>query len=330
MKLEELLAMAGITAQEIIAYADGVLGAERRQAVRDALAKYPDLLEVLAAKAGITAEEVMAYADGVLAPDRREVVRDALAKYPDLMQLLESYLATRGRLAEPFVNLPNPPAPDWMLSELQKAELSAVQVKRFSLINWLKIAIRGQRLANYRLPMVAVAALSAVLVGATWFLSYAARQGTAAPGGYDFVTLDERGLVASASLQRALERTPSGEQARLSERLSIKPRSTYRTRQDRWCREFDLIFNIGLQAGAMACRGDDGAWRVHVTTVPPGKKYGVAGEKSGDPLPEQPKGKMPNEGEEILDGVKRRIGSDQVVAPEREKRLIEGHWQDKP
>jgi hypothetical protein len=47
MTLEELLAEAGITEMEIMAYADGVLAPERRPVVRAALTKYPELMQLL-------------------------------------------------------------------------------------------------------------------------------------------------------------------------------------------------------------------------------------------------------------------------------------------
>ena len=47
MNFDRVLAMAGITAEEVMAYADGVLAPHRRQAVSDAFVKYPDLLQLL-------------------------------------------------------------------------------------------------------------------------------------------------------------------------------------------------------------------------------------------------------------------------------------------
>jgi hypothetical protein len=45
--LEELLAEAGISMEELMAYADGVLALERRPAVREALRTHPDLMQAL-------------------------------------------------------------------------------------------------------------------------------------------------------------------------------------------------------------------------------------------------------------------------------------------
>src|SRR5258705_7590639 len=121
--------------------------------------------------------------------------------------------------------------------------------------------------------MVSAAAVALLLAGAAgWTL-------------HDSVRPDYAGLVAPPSLQRALEETPSEVSAKLPGDLSIKPSSTFASLQKRWCREYTVIYANRMGAPALACRGDDGFWRVgkqeKPPTAPPPKnpeRYHPAGE----------------------------------------------------
>ncbi len=274
--------------------------------------------------AAITDEEIMAYADGVLAPERRAIIRQALATDPALMQTLESFLVTRGPLIRPFDEVLATPLPDAMLATLQPPAAKPSPAGR--LAAFLRAATGMHMFARYRMPMLAVAALCLVLLGA-WLGSYALQYLGPPPHWHEFARMGERGFIALPPLQSALESTPSGAAVRLSERLSIRPVATLRTQQDIWCREFDLLYSSGQRGRSLACRSGDGTWLVPVTTVPQGSSYVVVGGSQ----PNAPSGKSPSDDSaSIIDGARQRMSSDPVVGPEKEKSLIEGRWRQKP
>ena len=105
-------------------------------------------------------------------------------------------------------------------------------------------------------------AIPAVLVGAAagWLAHYALRS--------DFVPLEDRGFVASASLQQALEQTPGGTSVSMIEGFAFKPTLTFAGVQQTWCRQYELSYDAALRSGGLACRTSDGAWRVIVLTEP--------------------------------------------------------------
>jgi anti-sigma factor RsiW len=245
---------------------------------------------------------IMAYADGALAPAERSAVRDALARQPELMQRFESFLFTRGPLARPFDAVLAAPIPERLLRVLRDPAPPPRTRPTASLLS---------RLADsFRMPAFSPAlAIPAFLVAATagWVAHDALRS--------DFVTLDNHGLVASAPLQRALEQTAVGAAAGIAGGLTIKPTFTFASVQKTWCRQYQLSSHAGAQSGGLACRGEDGVWRVVAHT---------AAEPSSDA---QGKTMPAGQGEDVLDGIRAQIKDGDVLGPNDEERLIKQHWQ---
>ena len=261
-------------------------------------------LEEMLAEAGITEMEIMKYADGVLAPERRPVVRAALAKYPELMQLLEIFIFTRGPLRDVYDEVLKAPTPEPLLALLlPPVPPPAPQRGKLGVLidTWFGSPAR---------TAFAFAAVSAV-VAAAWLL-------LSRPAGYDFATFSERGFVASPALQRALDKTPMRKSAPIGGELSIVPQLTFATRQKIWCREISLMFGAGKQGAALACRGDDGDWRVKVTT-------------EAERVHTSPDEHRPASREnEILDGARSGIKDDDVLSAEAELDVIGGGWKRRP
>jgi hypothetical protein len=154
------------------------------------------------------------------------------------------------------------------------------------------------------------AAVPAVLLGvaAGWLLQGALRT--------DFVTLDGRGLVASAPLQAALDATPAGVLADIGGRLRLQPRFTFASVQKTWCRQYELMLGEDLQAGGLACR-EQGAWRVIVQTsaVP---RSGTSGAT------------VPAGHNDVLDGFRATIKEGDVLDRAQEEQLILERWPIRP
>ncbi len=267
------------------------------------------------AEAGITEMEIMEYADGVLAPARRPVVRAALATYPELMQLLESFLFTRGPLKDVYDEVLNAPVPDPPLRLLRPPVPPPPPPRRRGLD--IVRGIFGTPASGYRRTALAFAAISAA-VFAAWLLSR--------PVGHDLATFGERGFVASPALQRVLDETPMRVSVRIADGLSIVPQLTFSTRRKTWCRELTLSFGDDKQAGALACRGDDGDWRVQ-TLTPPSRKI--------NPIPPPPDkstiaGDEADEFKKLLDAARDSIMEGDALSADEEKRVIEDKWRPRP
>jgi len=262
-------------------------------------------LEEMLAEAGITEMEIMEYADGVLAPERRPVVRAALANYPELIQLLETFIFTRDRLKDVYDEVLELPPHEPLLTRLLPPVPAPAPRRRRGLgiliDTWFGSPAR---------TAFAFAAVSAVVLAAWLLLNR--------PTGYDFATFGERGFVASPALQRALDKTPMRKSAPIGGELSIVPQLTFATRQKIWCREISLMFGAGKQGAALACRGDDGDWRVKVATD--------AERVHTSPDEHQPASRE----NEILDGARSGIKDDDVLSAEAELDVIGGGWKRRP
>ena len=266
-------------------------------------------LEEMLAEAGITEMEIMEFADGVLAPERRPVVRAALAKYPELMQVLESFLFTRGPLKDVYDEVLNAPIPDPPL-RLLRPPVPPPPPPRGKLGTLIDTVFGSPARTAF-----ALAAMSAVVFAAWLLLSR--------PVAHDLATFGERGFVASSALQRLLDETPMRTSVRIADGLSIVPQLTFSTRRKTWCRELTLVFGADKQAGALACRGDDGDWRVQILTpasrriVPPPDKAAIAGDEA-------------DEFKKLLDAARDSIMDGDALGADEEKRVIEDKWRPRP
>jgi hypothetical protein len=128
---------------------------------------------------------------------------------------------------------------------------------------------------------------------------------------------DYAGLNAPLTLQRALEQTPSHEIAKLADGSSIEVTSTFASLQKRWCREYKVIDAGRVRSLALACRAEDGIWRVGIEEGMP----------AGSQLSQNPKAYVPagSDGTGPLAEYRDRIMAMDVSA-EVELTLIKGHW----
>ena len=251
---------------------------------------------------------IMAYADGALAPDLGSAVRDVLATSPSSMQKFESFLFTRGPLARPYDAVLAAPIPDRLLQAVLGPPPRRTPPRTRptgSLLDWLANSMRAPAFA---IPAILIGA------GAGWLAHDALRS--------DFVTLDSRGLVASVSLQRTLDQAPGGKSTGIAGGLAIKPTFTFATSQKAWCRQYELVTQTGNQSGGLACRGEDGVWRVIAQTQ--------AEAPSGTPGSAPDKAAPASKGDDVLDGIRAQIKDGDVLGPNEEERLIKERWQTKP
>jgi hypothetical protein len=246
----------------------------------------------------------MRFVDGDLPPNEWSDVAAEAARNPSLAQQIEAFRFTKEELSGAFAPaLQVPPA---LVENILRRGAPAPRKNR-----WRPSLIAPSSLnkPNARLQVMATAAMLALLIAgaAGWVLR-------------DSVRPDYSGLVAPPSLQVALEETPSNASAKLSDNMKITPIYTFASIQKSWCREYKLFNGNRLEATALACRGDDGIWRVEAQEAP------RATSPPGDPKAYSPAGNDP--GESVAEHRDRIMGAD--LSLEDEAELIKGRWKRKP
>ncbi len=250
---------------------------------------------------GISDETLMAYADGELPPAEHAAVAARLEDDPDLRERLECFSFTRGPVAKVYEEL--------LLSPLPARLLTAAGIDRPPTPRKADAASPGwleKLLAALTAPMLSpAAAISAVVVAAAagWLLQGALRG--------DDISFDAGGIVASASLQSALETTPTGEVARVGRHLRVRPKFTFANLQDNWCRQYELIVGEDMSAGGLACR-EDGVWKVIVQTSATHQ--------------DTPGMTVPAGQDDILEALRSAAKAGDVLGPEQERPLIRDRW----
>jgi hypothetical protein len=258
-------------------------------------------LLALLAQLDITLEELMAFADGVLAPERQDVICDAIKAHPQLIEVVRAFLYTKGALPILYAKVGDEPIPDQMLATV----LGSRQAPRPEPPKRFRFS--PPFLGRYRAQVFAVAGLAALIVAAG-LPAYLVGQVVGAP--------ERRGVPAPAALQRALEKTPTGETtALLKDKLSLRPTMTYDTAHKLWCREYELRYGEELWQGGRACRRPDGEWRVwHATDL------------EVRPPPKRDSYETASGSENGLAQTRREIIAGSPLRLEMEKKVIERAW----
>lgn len=255
----------------------------------------------------ISDETLMEFADGTLPPVERAAVSAALAHSPALMHRLEAFLFTRDPLARAFDQVVAAPVPEKLLAALrQGAPARRVSARADD-------GIVARLAETFRMAIFSPAGMTAaLLIGATagWLLHDAPSDG--------LVSLNERGLTASASLQRALDATPMNVSADVGKDLALEPTLTFRNSDKAWCRQYYLV-SRGLQSAGIACREGD---RWHVLTqmgaAPAPVRSGNHGVAGPPPAPS------------LLDDIRAQIKEGDPLDGGQERLVIRERWQTKP
>jgi hypothetical protein len=258
----------------------------------------------------ISDADLMAYADGVLPRHMRPLVRQALLRDPALLEKLESYLITNRGLAAPFDRLP--PVPD-RLRRLLAGENPGPGERRWFM---LMRSVSEARLADrWRLPVWSLAGLAALICATVlaWHLS------TTNASGPQLAELEAKGVLLPGQIQRALEHTESNVTTPLA---SLRPTGTFFSRQNEWCRQYEVTRGEAARLAGIACRDASGDWH-------------VKGWARLDPARPQdggyaPAGKETREGKDGLGNLEitlDKLMRDVVLLASDEKQLIADRWE---
>jgi hypothetical protein len=255
-------------------------------------------------------EVLMEFADGTLPLAERPTVSEALARSPALMERFEAFLFTRGPLARTFDEVLTAPLPEKLLAALREDAPAPV---RHTPVRPSDGAFA--RLAEaFRMAVFSPAGAAAMLLigaGAGWVLHQTAS--------VDLVSLNERGLTATASLQQALDSTPMNVAAVVSKDLTLEPTLTFRNSDKAWCRQYNLV-SQSLQSSGIACREGD-KWRVLTQMGAAPARFRSGKTEIATPPPAPPS---------LLDDIRGQIKDGDVLDRGQEDLLIKEHWQTKP
>ena len=236
--------------------------------------------------AKVTDEMLMAYADGALAPLARAKVEAFLQNDPEARRRVEIFRATGAPLSKLYGQPMSEPVPahlrDFVLNYDARAATPKAQLSKMRLpTEWMAKSLAGFA-QNARLLTASLAqwlekppsqtvrwqfaAASAAI------LAVGAGAGILMHGGgnasSELVAFEDGHIFASGALQRVLETLPSGEEARIAgvrgQAVSMRANLTFKSKQQAYCREYEVATpGVGGFVG-LGCRDRDGKWALEV------------------------------------------------------------------
>ncbi len=232
-------------------------------------------------------EMLMAYADGELTPEESHALENLLGQDPALRARLEPFVETRTRLASVFEASLHEPVPDRLIAAIARSrpatkarpKPASASVGFRQLLDAATAALFPHGLSHAALASVALLLCAGTVAG-----YFAGR--SSAPSAALLETADaNHGLIATGALAQALETIPSGtainEQAHGA---SIVPVLSFPSHDNGVCREYRVTHKSadpaasGTDFAGVACRTDDGQWRVALHTQTPKPQAAVAAE----------------------------------------------------
>ena len=196
--------------------------------------------------------KTLALADAELSPAEVPALVRELARNPSLVRALQVYIAVgRRRIARPYDAKREEPVPQWLIDTVMRAPIERAADRSASVVSF------GSKLLERMRRRYQHAGMGR---GRAGICCRACAVRLAADGG-----IVHGGLLMTAQLQNALERTASGEDPSLR---GFRPLLTYWSHDQAWCRQFEMRSSEERTVG-VACRADDGNWRV-VMQTPPG------------------------------------------------------------
>jgi hypothetical protein len=203
--------------------------------------------------------KAMALADGEMSPaDLPQFLQD-LARDPALVGATQTFMGLRpSRLAEVYASKAKDPVPQWLIDKVMTAPIASPARASAGILSIGSALIERLR-DKYRVPGWSLAAgpafASVLAIAAAALLLPGSRH--------------EQPLM-TAELQSALEQTASSRDTALP---GFNPVLTYWSNDQAWCRQFE-VQSGDERTSAVACRADNGAWRI-VLQAPPAEVTGA-------------------------------------------------------
>lgn len=220
----------------------------------------------------VSDETLMAFADGELPPAERIHIESALARDPGLRARLEIFEATGRRLSVAFSDRLNEPLPqrliDGVMSEGYAA--GARRMTSAATSRWDRLS----RSLSFEIPAWQTAlASTAVLVaglGAGFQISRMVSP-PVPPIVKSVIALDNGHIVVAGRLSQILETQPGHivhglEDAGGDRQATARIRLTFKSKVG-YCRQFEVTGRSGVRAAEVACRSEDGSWRLRAHAI---------------------------------------------------------------
>jgi hypothetical protein len=224
---------------------------------------------------------LMAYADGALSASVRAKVEAVLKSDAEARSLVEAFRATGTPLSKLYSQPMLEPVPetlkDFVLNYPLEAPVPKARRYKQRLAEWAEGVQAGARdLAagaagwlDKPAPQTvrwqfAAASAAIFAVGATAGLLL--HGGQSSPD--DFVAFNGGHIYASGILRDVLEQQPSGRDTRISgvagQTVTMRATLTFKTKQQTYCREYEIATPGDRNFTGLGCRDHDGKWALEV------------------------------------------------------------------
>lgn len=228
--------------------------------------------------AKVTDEMLMAYADGALSPLARAKVEAFLQAHPEAGGSVEIFRATGAPLSTLYERPMAEPVPahlrDFVLNFRLDAETSKAQSQKERLAKWLDGLEDGTRRFTANLAQwletpagrwqlaTASAVCVAIGLGVGVFLH-------SDSGSNDLVAFHDGHIYANGPLGDVLEKELSGREIRIAgvrggEAVTMRASLTFKSKQNTYCREYEVVSTTDGGFVGLGCRGSDGKWALEV------------------------------------------------------------------
>ena len=272
----------------------------------------------------ISDDILMAYADGELSPEEAEALETLLSRDATLRMRLAPFVVTRRELANTYDPTLDEPVPEHLVAAILRAPAAPDhrEAAPSGAESWLK---RARDVAVATLfphgPSLATAASVALMVSVGALGGWLVGQTAPAPEPGLIVTAGP-GLAAAGALADALESAPSETLPAAEARgAAIVPVMSFRTASHGVCREYRIRATTGEPDYAgLACRTDEGLWRVAVHVETP--KSATARAETGEDYQTATGPGVP-----AVDAVANTIISGDALGRDEERALLENGWR---
>ena len=256
-----------------------------------------------------TTEQLMAFADGELSPTEHERIAAQVAASPELQQIVAEFARSTALLREVFDERLDEPVPQRLIDAVRNHQPQA-QPDVVPAIKPLPGAGQEQagNLAAVRRP---AANYSRMAIAATVTLTIGILAGLMLQGGDD--APPAYAGTDAAMLQMAMETKASGETL-IGRHSVITPQASYTVRDGGACREYNSGATAEqIQAQGLACRGNDGQWRIET-------EIAFVADSDGHFTPAQ------GDQDSIAEALD-RLGASSGLNTADEAKLLQNQWQ---
>lgn len=208
-------------------------------------------------------ETLMAFADGELDAVTRARVAAQAEKDSSLRARLAAFEATGRSLSTRYRRAMEEPVPERLLAAVLGTAPAPICRPVPGLLGNIRDAVSSLFTPAPRFAAVAAAAL-AIGVIAGWGL----RRAVTGPELAGLIALEAQSVVAAGDLKRVLETAASGTRVTASGAGAagevIRARMTFKSRDDGFCRQYEIASGNGQGYAGIGCRDTAGRWQIRM------------------------------------------------------------------